>query len=337
MMLLTNRAYLRSFLLGLLVSASFVVLLIHQVDVGKSWETVARIDFRLLLTPMLITIGLLALRPWRWQQMFPKSQRPTFWSSFTVFGIAILANNLFPARAGDVLRCFLITREHTLTGASLALATLGLEKVFDGMTLLLVVLSTVIFVSSPDWLARMGLFSSLVFGGAVAVLLLLHFRSVWLIEAIRPLFRAVRLVALGERVVILLACFGEGLTVISSPFRLAGLILLTMVIWLGEATVISALGSTLNIAISFPAAILVSAVLGLGLALPAAPAFIGTYEFFTVAGLSLTGVKTEPALALALVMHAWSILATSLLGLIGIATGNLGFSFRAVRQHELVG
>jgi uncharacterized protein (TIRG00374 family) len=234
-----------------------------------------------------------------------------------------MANNLFPARGGDLLRCLLMTREHKLNGASLALATLGLEKVFDGMTLLLVILFTVVFAGSPDWLARMGLFSCLFFGGSVAVLLLLHFRSVWLIEAIRSLFRAVRLVALGERMVTLLASFVEGLTVMSSPFRLVGLILATIVIWLGEAAVISALGLTLNIGISFPAAILVSAVLGLGLAVPAGPGFVGTFEFFAVAGLSLTGVEAETALALALVMHAWSFLATSSFGLVGIATARL--------------
>jgi uncharacterized protein (TIRG00374 family) len=299
------------------------VLLIYQVDMGKSWEVLGRIDFRLMLTPMLITFGLFALRPWRWQQMFPNSQRPSFWSSFRVFNIATMANNLFPARGGDVLRCLLITREHKLTGASLALATLGLEKVFDGMILLLVVLSTVVFVNSPEWLARMGLFSSLVFGGAVAVLLLLHFRSVWLIEAIRPLCRAVRLVTLGERIVALLVSFVEGLTVMSSPLRLMALILATLVIWLAEAAVISALGSTLNLAISFPAAILVSAVLGLGLALPAGPGFVGTFEFFAVAGLTLTGVEAESALALALALHAWSFFASSIFGLTSIATARL--------------
>jgi uncharacterized protein (TIRG00374 family) len=316
-------ANVRSLLLGLLVSVSFGVLLIYQVDVEKSWEILGRIDLRLMHTPLLITGGLFALRPWRWQQMFPNTHRPSFRSSFRVFGIAIMANNLFPARGGDVLRCFLITREHKSVSASLALATLGLEKVFDGMTLLLVVLSTVIFVSSPDWLARMGLLSSLFFGSAVAALLLLHFRSVWLIARIRPLFRAVRLVALGERIVTLLASFVEGLTVMTSPLRLLGLLLATLVIWLGEAIRISALGLAMNIDISFPAAILVSAVLGLGLALPAGPGFVGTFEFFAVAGLSLTGVEADSALALALVIHAWSFLGTSIFGLIGIATARL--------------
>jgi uncharacterized membrane protein YbhN (UPF0104 family) len=67
----------------------------------------------------------------------------------------------------------------------------------------------------------------------------------------------------------------------------------------------------------------VSAVLGLGLAVPAGPGFLGTFEFFAVAGLSLNGVETESALALALLLHAWSFLATSIFGLIGVATAGL--------------
>jgi hypothetical protein len=61
----------RSLLLGILASLSFGLLLIYQVDVEKSWEVLGRIDFRLMLTPTPITFVLFALRPWRWQQMFP--------------------------------------------------------------------------------------------------------------------------------------------------------------------------------------------------------------------------------------------------------------------------
>lgn len=210
----------------------------------------------------------------------------------------------------------------TVRGASLALATVGLEKGLDGMAALLVVLTALFFVSSTEWLAEIGLAASLLFGGAVIMFLFLHFRSIWFIASIRSLLRRLHLPALGEKVALLLACFSDGLDVVGSPFRFASVAALTGLIWAGEAALVLTLGLSLNISLSFPAAMLVTAVIGLGLALPAAPGAFGTYEFFAVAGLSLVGIKSETALALALLMHAWIFVTTSILGLVSFGLGN---------------
>ena len=312
-----------SVLFGVLLSTGFIVLLIHQVDLAKSWAVLARIDFRLTLIPTFITFGTLALRPWRWQEIFPDDHRPSFWCCFRALAIANGANNFLPARAGDLLRCFLITGDHTLTGASVAIATLGLEKIFDGMVLSLLVLPAMLFIMPPEWLTRIGVISLFVFSGAVTAILFLHFASSWVVGAIRSFCRTVRLVSVGDKLVPLIVCYSKGLMVVRSPLRMASLAALTIVIWVADAALTWSLASTLGSSISFPAAILVSAVLGLGLAIPAAPGFIGTYEFFAVAGLNLAGLKPEAALAVALLMHAWSFLATSILGLVGIATENV--------------
>ncbi len=312
----------RSLVLGLAISIGFLVLLVNQVDVRKSWNVLAGIDFRLMLLSALITFATLGLRPRRWQSIFPNSNRPTFWSSFRVFSIGTVANNVFPARAGDILRCFLISRERTLSGASLALATVGLEKVLDGMAALLVVLAAVFFVHSTELLTGMSLVSSCLFGGAIVMFIFLRFRSKRLIALIRSLFQRLHLPALGEKAALLLACFSDGLDVVGSPFRLASAAALTGLIWVGEGALVLTLGLSLSIALSFPAAMLVTAVIGLGLVLPAAPGAFGTYEFFAVTGLSLVGIKSEAALALALLIHAWIFITTSILGLISFGLGN---------------
>ncbi len=321
-MQLINGSSRRSLLWGLAISISFLALLVNQVDVRKSWEVLAGTDFRLMLLPTLITFATLGLRPRRWQSIFPNGDRPTFWSSFSVFSIGTVANNVFPARAGDILRCFLISRERTLSGASLALATVGLEKILDGMVALMVVLAAVFFVNSTELLTGMSLVSSCLFGGAIVTFIFLHFRSMRLIALIRSLFRKIHLPALGEKVALLLACFSDGLDVVGSPFRLASVAALTGLIWVGEGALVLTLGLSLNISLSFPAAMLVTAVIGLGLALPAAPGAFGTYEFFAVAGLSLVGVNSQAAFALALLMHAWIFLATSILGVVSLGLVN---------------
>ena len=151
------------------------------------------------------------------------------------------------------------------------MATLGLEKALDGLALLAVVLFSFCFFSPPKWVGQLELFSGFVFTSALTVLLLLRYRMGWFLILIRSLFRNVHLEALGEKVVAIFVQFGEGLSILNSLRQTARLIGLTILIWACEATVIWRLATTLQIHLSLPAAVVVSAVLGLGLMIPAAP------------------------------------------------------------------
>ena len=69
--------------------------------------------------------------------------------------------------------------------------------------------------------------------------------------------------------------------------------------------------------------------------IPAGPAFIGTYEFFSVAALRLFGIGAESALALAVLMHAWMVVVTTVLGLVGLNV--IGSKFSHLADGEIHG
>ena len=133
MSIVTNSTWRRSLLLGLLIGLGLLVIVLSQLNLKQAWQTLIQLDGRKLWFPLLITVGSQPLRPWRWQTIFPKESRPRFWSCFSVLAVGLMSNNFLPGRGGDLLRCFLVRREVSLAGASLVLATLGLEKVLDGM------------------------------------------------------------------------------------------------------------------------------------------------------------------------------------------------------------
>jgi hypothetical protein len=70
----------------------------------------------------------------------------------------------------------------------------------------------------------------------------------------------------------------------------------------------------------------VSGILGLGLMIPAAPGYIGTYEFFSVAALSLFGVEKENAFAFTLLLHGWVFLTVTGLGLVSLTISGIHIS-----------
>ena len=98
-------------------------------------------------------------------------------------------------------------------------------------------------------------------------------------------------------------------------------------IWIADAVGIWGLAWALDVSVSIPGAGMVSAVVGLGLMIPAGPGFIGTYEAFSVAALRLLGVEFTSAMALTLLMHAWSLTAAMILGAGGLGLCGINFAW----------
>jgi glycosyltransferase 2 family protein len=307
-----------SWLIGLAVSVCCLVLVLSHINLAETGSALARLDWNLFWLPVVLTFLDLPLRPWRWQASFPGGQQPSFQDCFKVLAIGNLVNNLVPGRGGDLLRCFLLkhNRQPDAISASQVLATIGLEKLLDGLALSIAIWSAFLFLTPPAWVGKLGLLSGLVFGGATGLFILLYQAPEPIIRIIQTGFRRLNWPRAGQTIGTVLQKFATGLSVASSSSRLLVLIVLTSLIWLEEAAMVWAQALTLHIPLSLPASFLVVVILGLGLSIPAAPGFIGTYEVFSIAALKLFGISQANALALTLVMHIWAFFSSTVLGLI---------------------
>jgi len=131
-----SKRKIRSVVLGGLISLCFVGLLLKRVNLYDTRQTLRSIEVRLLVLPLFMFALNYPLRTLRWQLIFPRQARPGYWLTFRTFAIGTGSNNFVPGRAGDVARCVLISHDLSLAGSSLALATLAIEKVLDGLALL---------------------------------------------------------------------------------------------------------------------------------------------------------------------------------------------------------
>jgi len=328
-----NNRKTRAALLGAVVSLCFISLLLKRVNLGEAWETLRRIDARLLLLPAAMGFLNYPLRALRWQLMFPRGARPDYGLTFRSFAIGTGTNNLVPGRAGDVARCMLIARDTSLTGSSLALGTLAMEKVLDGLALMAIVILACIFISPPGWLTKLIFAGVVVFGAALAVVFALRYRAHWFIGRVAEVLTTLRLHAMARKVPDLFASFAEGLSAISSLTLILWLAAITAVIWLTEAGLVWAIAKPLRLPLSMADSVVVAAVLGLGLMVPAGPASIGTYEFCVVAAMGLAGIASGSALAYAVLLHSWVFVATSFVGLACLAWAGLTLK-QLTREEE---
>ena len=268
-----------------------------------------------MIVPLAVLFLNLPLRAWRWHLIFPPSSRPKFPACLVVLGVGNMANFLLPGRAGDLTRCVLVGRAGTLDASSRALATLALEKTLDGSALVAMVLLSVWFLSPPAWVLALLRLSTVIFGGTLALLVILRYRTRAAITHLRAAFRFLHLSSLEEKVDHLFTSFAEGLTAVSSAAQMLKLLLITAAIWTTEAASIWAIALALRLPVPLKSAVVASAVLGLGLMIPAAPGGLGTYELLGTESFKLAGIVPSTALALTLVIHAWVFLANIVVGL----------------------
>lgn len=307
-------------MVGILIGLGCIAIVLRQVDLKQSWNALGRLNGPFLLVPVAVFFVNLPLRAWRWRLIFPSSShpglpRPGFGACLTVLGIGNMANFLLPGRAGDLARCVLLSRGDSLTEASRTLATLAVEKVLDGLALVGMVLFSVWALHPPHWVLELLRVAVSIFGGALFPLVALGYRTRALIDFVRRVFRLVHLSSIEEKFDGLLTSFAEGLSAVSSAARMLTLLLMTAVIWTTEAGSIWGLARALGLAVSLKSAVVASAVLGLGLMIPAAPGGLGTYELFGTEAFKLAGIAASRALALTVVIHAWVFMANIAVGI----------------------
>ena len=165
----------RSAVLGILVTLVCLVVLLGRVDLAQTRSALGRLNGSLLVIPLLVSLGNIALRAWRWRAIFPPAARPTAGACFSALVIGNMTNFLLPGRAGDIARCVLVERAVSLSTASRSFATLVVEKVFDGLGLVGMVMLAVWALVLPRWVTGLLMAAGLVFGGALLAVAMLRF------------------------------------------------------------------------------------------------------------------------------------------------------------------
>ena len=194
---------------------------------------------------------------------------------------------MLPARAGEVLRPWLLARKEGLS-ATAAFATIILERVLDTVMVLLL-FGLFLLLAEPDF-AR---------GDPPGLQPAQAWRRVWrrsrrssrwrscsswraipaTLNSAPGVFERVlpaRLAAIGTR---FLRTFANGLAIVRQPGRLAVALLLSVPLWLSIATGIWCVSRAFHIDLPFMGSFLVMALLVVGVAVPT-PGAVGGFHYF---------------------------------------------------------
>ncbi len=319
---------------GLVIAALLIWWLLRNEDPAAIWAHIRGANFGFLGLAVLATTCVFPLRAIRWRYLLSPTGPPSpFQSRFAAVCIGFMANNLLPARIGELARAWSYSRLENISTAS-AIGTLVVERFLDGVTilfLLLVALTSPGFPSDElppalaDGVRGLTLVLALVLAGIVAALalpdpLLKSFERI--ARALLPERAALALATLAEKTVMGFRSLGGWRLLLPAlGWSLVIWLLQSFSFWLGFFA--------FGIDIPYPAALVTNAATAIAVAIPSAPGFFGTFQAGAALSLGeIYGVAAAPTLAFAFGWHLGGFFPITFMGLwharrIGVSLGEL--------------
>jgi uncharacterized protein (TIRG00374 family) len=299
--------------LGLLISLGLVWLLFAKTDLTALGRALGQANYLLLAPALAGYFGGVWVRCLRWRLLLaPVAEVPTRrLLKATLIGFTV--NNLMVVRLGELVRALLLSRwQGVPPGATLG--SIVIERLFDGLTLCaILVLAWLSFPLSPV-LRVTALFGGAIFlagTGVLTVAALLPDPSLRLIRLLTGRLPA----ALGERAYRLGLGFVDSLAVLRQGRTLVLVAGLSLLVWLGEASLYYFTMLGFGIEAGPLAALLGMAAANFGIMVPSLPGFIGTFHKPLQAVLTdQFGVDYNLATSYTLVVHAALILPVVAIG-----------------------
>jgi len=317
----------------LILAAALLMLFLYNVDLRGVAREIMHAQLEWLALSLLTMLINLAIRSWRWQYLLEPLGRPSFGSSFRATAVGFAASTVLPARAGEVIRPYFLSRQENMSATG-AFATIILERVLDMITVLVLLAGYVIFLAPATTAANRTAFEAVKWAGGTAalgalvllvVLFLLAGNPARLAEALTRLERYLpsKLAGMLARVA---EKFATGLGAVRKPGRLLVALALSFPLWLSIGAGIWAVAVAFHLAVPFVGSFLVIALLVVGVAVPTPGAVGGFHEAFRFAATTFFGAPDAAAVGAAIVLHLFTVGPTLLLGLLFAAHEGLNLS-----------
>jgi uncharacterized protein (TIRG00374 family) len=304
---------MKKLLIGILFSAVFLYLSLRGVQWGKILEGLDGVRYVYLLPAALATLVSLVLRSVRWGVILSPIAKVGQKRLMPITFVGFLAIVLVPMRIGEAMRPYLLSSAKIAPFSS-ALATIFVERVFDLIALLGILLVVVMFSPVPPWLLKSG-YSS--FGALVLLVMFmcaLYLRTDFTLRLLGPVLRVLphRYREMFEAFV---RRFVEGFSIIASPGRLLGTVVLSLAIWAIYMLGIYFLFFFQGLQLSLFAAGTVLIVTVIGISIPTAPGMVGNFQFACIVALTLFNIPKDDAFLFSMFYYMMGIVLIMVLGL----------------------
>lgn len=315
-------------ILGIAISVAAAYILLRSVDVGAAIDVLRQANLAIVGLMAVSVVFDVAARGARWRSLLMPIARVRYLRVVGYTFVGYLANNVLPARLGELVRSHALGEGEGLSRTTV-LGTVVVERIVD--TVIVVGLAALAVIV----LGVGGIVSTAVVLGAAFVGVLVVALALSVVSHRLP--GAQRVSAMVERVPRLLDLarrLRDGLAVVSRPRTVVAAIGFSLVAWTFSIATFVLGGAALGLGITPMQGALLSSGVALATIVPSGPGYLGTFELTAVGIASQFGIDRDAAFAMALLVHAMILLVTSVGGAISAARLGVGLSTGSDEDQE---
>jgi len=319
------------FWLGMAVSLFFMALLFRKIDFHQLGAALRTVDYRYILLAIVCTFASYFLRAVRWHYLLISEKRIPLSSLYPATIIGYMANNLLPARLGEFVRAYILAQREQLETPSV-FASLVIDRLFDGLTVLLMLLVTLFTLQLPQGMADAGtalklggMITFLLYCGVLLFLFLLKRQTMRTLSFVRKLLKPFPQ-RVTDRSIPMLGSFIAGIRMSSKGGHIAAVLVSSVMIWTFAVIPVDLILQGFNIHLPITASMFIMVLLVFAVMVPASPGFIGTYHYACFKGLSVFGIAESTSISIALIIHGTSFFPVIVAGFYHLWSGKISLS-----------
>jgi len=318
--------------IGLLLSAVLIWLSVRTLDVGAAVRALAGANWLWFVPICLVTLLAFWIRAVRWGWLL-KSVKPIGAPSlFSATMIGFMANNLLPARLGELVRPWALgTRERV--SRSSVFATVIVERVVD-MFCILVFLGLALLLHPAPPVIRNAGFGALLVNLAMLVGLVAIERNPAHADRLAAWCASRLPHAVGPRVARLLRNFAAGLGVFRHGPGLLWVSVYSLLLFAVTAFGLALCMAAFRLDVPWYAGIVMLVVTSFGIMVAPTPGYLGAIQYACVLGLSLFGIDRTTAFSFSLYYHLTQFLPITVVGLYCLGREGLSLGQVAAASRE---
>ncbi|MCC6457859.1 MAG: flippase-like domain-containing protein [Caldilineaceae bacterium] len=300
-------------LIGLAISAFFIYLVLPSLHLPDVVESLRTANYWWILPGVGVYMVGLWVRAWRWHFTLRHLKPVPVRQLFPLVCIGYFGNNVYPLRAGEVIRSYVLKRSQDISITS-SLATVIIERVFDGLVMLLFVFLALPFAPIPQQFRNLVIVLTVLMLAATAIFVWMAAKpqlmsSVYGWVAARFLPAPIR-----TRTDDLYARFMAGLASLGSGRAVLMIFGTSIIIWLLETVKYWFVMHAFDFTVGFIVLMLMNGLVNLATTLPSAPGYIGTFDTPGIETLVAFGVERNLAASYTFTLHAALWLPVTALG-----------------------
>ena len=322
---------------------------VRDVEWSEVWESILSANPFWVIAAAGVTLLAHVARAERWKYLIPGGRKIKLLNAFSATLIGYFMNNIIP-RSGEVIRPYVLAKREQRSTSSL-LATVVVERILDGVTLLIILVG-IIFIATDELTLLLQNIDELanytptdlilqigIPVGVLVVLLILVLGTGFGDWAIRQLSKILPK-KIGDKIHSLFDEFREGARFSGGAKGLAGVLFWSAAIWFGYILSlhcgILAFGFETTYGLSFGDSTVLLGITAVGMAIAPTPGGFGVFHSFCkITLVSLYGVPVDQAVAFAFVLHFAQYMTAMVFGPVFAVREGVSFKSRNAENNKV--